>query len=123
MDKLKKTLNNALSNFAQKIQVNTGSFLVWGEIKLPEEIRKEIEYKNINKEYINKIKNDILKNEEVLKIDKICAKPIGSKYILLIVLAINDSKNLKFTVEVLKRIKKSILYKYNDIKDVFIQIG
>ena len=46
---------------------------------------------------------------EVLKIDKICAKPIGSKYILLIVLAINDSKNLKFTVEVLKRIKKSIL--------------
>lgn len=78
--------------------------------------------KNINKEYINKIKNDILKNEEVLKIDKICAKPIGSKYILLIVLAINDSKNLKFTVEVLKRIKKSILYKYNDIKDVFIQI-
>lgn len=79
--------------------------------------------KNINKEYINKIKNDILKNEEVLKIDKICAKPIGSKYILLIVLAINDSKNLKFTVEVLKRIKKSILYKYNDIKDVFIQIG
>ena len=46
MDKLKKTLNNALSNFAQKIQVNTGSFLVWGEIKLPEEIRKEIEYKN-----------------------------------------------------------------------------
>lgn len=79
--------------------------------------------KNINKEYINKIKNDILKNEEVLKIDKICAKPIGSKYILLIVLAINDSKNLKFTVEVLKRIKKSILYKYDDIKDVFIQIG
>ena len=79
--------------------------------------------KNINKEYINKIKNDILKNEEVLKIDKICAKPIGSKYILLIVLVINDSKNLKFTVEVLKRIKKSILYKYNDIKDVFIQIG
>jgi len=78
--------------------------------------------KNINKEYINKIKNDILKNEEVLKIDKICAKPIGSKYILLIVLAINDSKNLKFTVEVLKRIKKSILYKYDDIKDVFIQI-
>lgn len=78
--------------------------------------------KNINKEYINKIKNDILKNEEVLKIDKICAKPIGSKYILLIVLVINDSKNLKFTVEVLKRIKKSILYKYNDIKDVFIQI-
>ena len=74
--------------------------------------------KNINKEYFNKIKN-----EEVLKIDKICAKPIGSKYILLIVLAINDSKNLKFTVEVLKRIKKSILYKYNDIKDVFIQIG
>jgi hypothetical protein len=43
VDKLKKTLNNALSNFAQKIQVNTGSFLVWGEIKLPEEIRKEIE--------------------------------------------------------------------------------
>ncbi len=78
--------------------------------------------KNINKEYINKIKNDILKNEEVLKIDKICAKPIGNKYILLIVLAINDSKNLKFTVEVLKRIKKSILYKYDDIKDVFIQI-
>lgn len=78
--------------------------------------------KNINKEYINKIKNDLLKNEEVLKIDKICAKPIGSKYILLIVLAINDSKNLKFTVEVLKRIKKSILYKYDDIKDVFIQI-
>lgn len=78
--------------------------------------------KNINKEYINKIKNDILKNEEVLKIDKICAKPIGSKYILLIVLAINDSKNLKFTVELLKRIKKSILYKYDDIKDVFIQI-
>ena len=78
--------------------------------------------KNINKEYINKIKNDILKNEEVLKIDKICAKPTGSKYILLIVLAINDSKNLKFTVEVLKRIRKSILYKYDDIKDVFIQI-
>lgn len=51
VDKLKKTLNNALSNFAQKIQVNTGSFLVWGEIKLPEEIRKEIEYKNINKEW------------------------------------------------------------------------
>ena len=51
MDKLKKTLNNALSNFAQNIQVNTGSFLVWGEIKLPEEIRKEIEYKNINKEW------------------------------------------------------------------------
>lgn len=47
MDKLKKTLNNALSNFAQKIQVNTGSFLVWGEIKLPE----EIEDKNINKEW------------------------------------------------------------------------
>lgn len=79
--------------------------------------------KNINKEYINKIKNDILKNEEVLKIDKICAKPIGSKYILLIVLAINDSKNLKFTVEVLKRIKKSILYKYDEINDVFIQFG
>ena len=51
VDKLKKTLNNALSNFAQKIQVNTGSFLVWGEIKLPEEIRKEIEDKNINKEW------------------------------------------------------------------------
>lgn len=78
--------------------------------------------KNINKEYINKIKNDILKNEEVLKIDKICAKPIGNKYILLITITINDSKNLKFTVEVLKRIKKSILYKYDDIKDVFIQI-
>lgn len=78
--------------------------------------------KNINKEYINKIKNDLLKNEEVLKIDKICAKPIGSKYILLIILAINDSNNLKLTVELLKRIKKSILYKYDDIKDVFIQI-
>lgn len=51
VDKLKKTFNNALSNFAQKNQVNTGSFLVWGEIKLPEEIRKEIEYKNINKEW------------------------------------------------------------------------
>ena len=51
VDKLKKTLNNALSNFAKKIQVNTGSFLVWGEIKLPEEIRKEIEDKNINKEW------------------------------------------------------------------------
>lgn len=51
VDKLKKTLNNALSNFAQKIQVNTGSFLVWGEIKLPEEICKEIEDKNINKEW------------------------------------------------------------------------
>ena len=51
VDKLKKTLNNALSNFAQKNQVNTGSFLVWGEIKLPEEIRKEIEDKNINKEW------------------------------------------------------------------------
>ena len=48
MDKLKKTLNNALSNFAQKIQVNTGSFLVWGEIKLPEEILMD---KNINKEW------------------------------------------------------------------------
>ena len=51
VDKLKKTLNNALSNFAQKIQVNTGSFLVWGETQLPEEIRKEIEDKNINKEW------------------------------------------------------------------------
>ena len=51
MDKLKKTLNNALSNFAQKIQVNTGSFLVWGEINYLKKFVKEIEYKNINKEW------------------------------------------------------------------------
>lgn len=79
--------------------------------------------KNINKEYINKIKNDILKNEEVLKINRICAKPIGNKYILLITITINDSKNIKFTIEVLKRIKESILYKYDEINDVFIQFG
>lgn len=49
MNRLKKTFNNALSNFAEKVQVNTSSFLVWGEIELPEEIHKEIEDKSNNK--------------------------------------------------------------------------
>ncbi len=54
MNKLKKTFNSALSNFAEKIQVNASSFLVWGEIELPQELCKGIE-KNlkIRKEYKN----------------------------------------------------------------------
>lgn len=43
MKEMKKEISRCLSEMATKIQVNSSSLLVWGEVKMPEELRKELE--------------------------------------------------------------------------------
>lgn len=43
---LKQEINKQLCRMARGIQVNTSSHCVWGEVKLPECLRREIEESN-----------------------------------------------------------------------------
>jgi hypothetical protein len=42
---VRKKLNESLSNLALDVQEAIGSFVFWGEVELPECIRKELEEK------------------------------------------------------------------------------
>ena len=42
---VRKKLNESLSNLAIDVQEAIGSFVFWGEVELPECIRKELEEK------------------------------------------------------------------------------
>lgn len=78
--------------------------------------------KNISKDEELDIKSEILSNEDILSVEKIISKPIGDKYILIIILCINNYNDIDFVEEIINRIKKQIIYKFSNISNVFIEI-
>lgn len=77
--------------------------------------------KGISKKEEEKIKEELLKNEEVISVEKIISKPIGNKYILIICLCVNNYNNIEFVEEIVSRLKKKLKSKFCDIEEVFIE--
>lgn len=77
--------------------------------------------RSISKDEELKIKREVLEYEEVICLDKIITKPIGSKYILILILSINNCNNLDFCYEAVERIKMKLKYKFQNIAYVFVE--
>ena len=78
--------------------------------------------RGISKKEEEEIKEELLKNEEVLEVEKIISKPIGNKYILILSLCINNYNDINFVEESISRLKNKIKSKFCDIEEVFIEI-
>lgn len=76
----------------------------------------------ISKNEEDEIREEVLKNEEVLSVQKIITKPIGNKYILIISLVINNFNDIDFIEETILRLKNNIKNKFCNVEEIFIEI-
>lgn len=78
--------------------------------------------KGITKDEEDKIKEEILKNKEILSIEKFISKPIGNKYILILCLYINNYNDIDFIDESISRLKNKLKYRFVNIESIFIEL-